>query len=257
MRSRRAKEKRKKWTYSVIVTLIGLLLIGSIVVVIWQKNKVVEPNTEIVHEQPTEKLEQAPPKEVKEEPEVLDDNGYVEGQELPTEPTYIKDILIASKRYPLPKTFAPGEQPEARKAMDELIAAAKQRGFTLTAFSGYRSYDYQTTLYNNYVARDGKDAADRYSARPGYSEHQTGLVYDVGEVGKEDIWLTEQFGESEAGIWIRDNAHKYGFIMRYPKGKEDITGYMYESWHFRYVGEDIATKIAKANSTLEEYLEIK
>ncbi|HEY9569381.1 MAG TPA: M15 family metallopeptidase [Metalysinibacillus sp.] len=255
MRSRRVKEQRKKWRYTVIATVIGIVLLASIAFVVLQKNKANEPQAEVIKEKPqTEAVEATP--QIPKEPIKLDDNGYVEGQELPTEPTYIKGILIASKRYPLPKTFAPGEQPEARKAMDELIAAAKQQGFILSAFSGYRSYDYQTTLYDNYVARDGKDAADRYSARPGYSEHQTGLVYDVGEVGREDIWLTEQFGESEAGIWIRDNAHKYGFIMRYPKGKEDITGYMYESWHFRYVGEDVATKIAKANSTLEEYLEI-
>ena len=138
-----------------------------------------------------------------------------------------------------------------------MLADAKKAGFILDAFSGYRSYDYQKTLYENYVARDGQDAADRYSARPGYSEHQTGLVYDIGEVGKESLWLTETFGETEAGRWLRDHAHHYGFIMRYPQGKEDITGYMYESWHFRYVGVEVATTIFEQQSTLEEYLGVQ
>ncbi|MEG0486259.1 MAG: M15 family metallopeptidase, partial [Oscillospiraceae bacterium] len=102
----------------------------------------------------------------------------------------------------------------------------------------------------------GVEAADRYSARPGYSEHQTGLTYDIGEKGKEDVWLTEAFGETPAGKWVAEHAHEYGFIMRYPKGKEEITGYMYESWHFRYVGVDIATEIYKRQGTLEEYLGI-
>lgn len=191
------------------------------------------------------------------EEKTFENNGYIEGQPLPTEPTFVKGVLIANKKYPLPSTYAPGESKEARSAFEKMAADAKVAGFELVAFSSYRSYEYQDTLYNNYVSRDGKDNADRYSARPGYSEHQTGLAFDIGEKGKEDLWLTEEFGESGAGKWLVENADKYGFILRYPKGKESITGYMYESWHFRYVGVDLAAKVKQAGVTLEEYLGIE
>ena len=183
-----------------------------------------------------------------------DNREYIEGQELPKEPTYIKDVLIANKQYPLPSTYSPGESKEARAAFSEMTAAAKLDGFELIAFSTYRSYDYQTGLYERYVKRDGIDAADRYSARPGYSEHQTGLAFDIGEVDNEQYFASEKFGETDAGKWVATNAHRFGFIMRYPEGKEKVTGYMYESWHFRYVGIELAEEIYKQNITLEEYL---
>lgn len=185
-----------------------------------------------------------------------DDNGYIVGLSLPLEPTYIDGILITNKKYPLPKSFSPGESVEARVAFEDMATAASEAGFELTAFSTYRSFEYQTTLYSRYVERDGKDNADRYSARPGYSEHQTGLAFDIGEVNREDLWLTSEFGESEAGKWLVENAHEYGFILRYPKGKELITGYMYESWHFRYLGIPVATEVYESGVTLEEYLGI-
>ncbi|WP_153732284.1 M15 family metallopeptidase [Sporosarcina obsidiansis] len=183
--------------------------------------------------------------------------GYIEGQELPDKPKYVKGILIASKQYPLPKDFAPGESKEARAAFDEMAAEALLSGIKLQAFSTYRSYDYQVTLYNRYVERDGQEAADRYSARPGYSEHQTGLAFDIGEVNHEKHWASTSFGETEAGKWLGANAYQYGFILRYPKGKEEITGYMHESWHYRYVGKEKALQIFKRNITLEEYLGIQ
>lgn len=175
-------------------------------------------------------------------------------QQPATEPTYIKGVLIVNKKIPLPANFNKGEDPAAVAAFEEMAIAAKAEGFDLVAFSGFRSYEYQTSLYDRYVVRDGKDAADRYSARPGYSEHQTGLAFDIGEKGREDLWLTSAFGETEAGQWLVNNAHKYGFILRYPQGKEDITGFMYESWHFRYLDGDLASKIYEAGVTLEEYL---
>ncbi|RHW34902.1 D-alanyl-D-alanine carboxypeptidase family protein [Lysinibacillus yapensis] len=189
--------------------------------------------------------------------EPLTNGGYIEGQPLPSEPVYVEGVLIANKKYPLPSDFAPGESKEARSAFEKMAGDAKVAGFELVAFSTYRSFEYQQTLYNNYVDRDGQENADRYSARPGYSEHQTGLAFDIGEKGKEDLWLTEEFGETEAGKWLVENAHNYGFILRYPPGKENITGYMYESWHFRYLGVDLATKVKNAKVTLEEYLGIE
>lgn len=185
------------------------------------------------------------------------DGGYVEGQTLPKEPTYVNNILVANKKYPLPEDFAPGESKEARAAFDEMAAEAALSGFNLTAFSTYRSYDYQVTLYNRYADRDGKEAADRYSARPGYSEHQTGLAFDIGEQNHEKHWASSSFGETEAGKWLLANAHRYGFILRYPKNKEEITGYMHEAWHFRYVGKSISDEIFKKNITLEEYLGVE
>lgn len=184
----------------------------------------------------------------------VDKVKYIENQPVPTEPTYVNGVLLVNKKNPLPPTYNNGEDPVAKEALQGMFAAGKEAGFTYEAFSGFRSYEYQSSLYNRYVARDGKEKADRYSARPGYSEHQTGLAFDIGEAGRKDLWLTEAFGETEAGKWLMNNAHKYGFILRYPKEKEHITGFMYESWHYRYVGIEHATKIYEANVTLEEYL---
>ena len=126
-----------------------------------------------------------------------EDNGYIVGQTLPTEPTYINGALIANKKYPLPKDYNPGENAKARAAFEEMAAAARTAGFELTAFSTFRTFAYQSDLYNRYVKRDGKANADRYSASPGYSEHQTGLAFDIGEVNREELWLTSEFGETK------------------------------------------------------------
>ncbi|MEK3976817.1 M15 family metallopeptidase [Psychrobacillus sp. FSL K6-2684] len=269
------QKKKKKWPKIVSGIVAGLIVV-SVVAWIgindWNINKSLESlgiptkedkEVEIV-EEPTESIDEVeePPMEepVVEEPaEEVDRSGakgYVGNETLPAEPTYVDGILIASKRYPLPSTFAPGESAEAREAFEALAAEAKLSDYELVAFSTYRSFDYQQQLYDRYVSNDGVDAADRYSARPGYSEHQTGLAFDIGELHFEQHFARESFGETPAGQWLAANAHKYGFIMRYPNGKEKITGYMFEPWHFRYVGVDHATKIYEANTTLEEYLGI-
>ena len=131
-------------------------------------------------------------------------------------------------------------------AMDEIEVQ-------LYARSGYRSYNTQVALYNGYVSNHGKEAADKFSAKPGQSEHQTGLAMDITS-DSVNLQLTEDFGDTDEGIWVSENAHRFGFIVRYQKGKEDITGYMYEPWHVRYVGEDLATKVYESGLTLEEYL---
>lgn len=133
--------------------------------------------------------------------------------------------------------------------MLQLQQAAADNGFSIPLLSGYRSYDYQSDLYNQYVARDGVEAADRYSARPGYSEHQTGLAFDIGSIDNN-------YGYTPAGQWLAQNAHTYGFIIRYPEGKESITGYMYEPWHVRYLGKDVAQQVYASGLTLEEFLQI-
>ena len=214
--------------------------------------EVVEDHKQPEYEQQDEQQDEQPDKMIQ-----VDAGGYAITTAAVIEPTYIDGILIANKKYPLPEDFNPGEDKEARAAFEQMAADAKALGFDLVAFSGFRSYEYQTTLYNNYVNRDGKEAADRYSARPGHSEHQTGLAFDIGEKSQQDLWLTADFGETPAGKWLADNAHNYGFILRYPEGKEDVTGFMYESWHFRYLGIEKATEVKETGLTLEEYLNVE
>lgn len=137
----------------------------------------------------------------------------------------------------------------AKEAFEELAKAALKDNMKIIAMSSYRSYTYQVNLYNRYVAQDGKEAADTYSARPGYSEHQTGLAADVYN-GKEDY---TNFEKTKEFTWMQENAYKYGFILRFPKDKVKETGYQYESWHYRYVGKEAAEYIHKNNITLEEY----
>lgn len=266
---------------SVIFTLISVVIVVLlfVVVVVYKDAIFSEKQQQIVEktatssetskksnnveEQPTQQTPEksTPPSEKvdtsAQNQSIVDENGYIEGQKLPSEPTYIKGILVANKKYPLPANYAPGVNQEAELALNTMFTAAKVNGYELTAFSSFRSFDYQKQLYTNYVKKDGQKAADRYSARPGYSEHQSGLAFDIGEIGQEDLWLTEAFGNTEAGQWLHAHAHEYGFILRYPKGKEATTGYMYESWHFRYVGIKLAKEIYEQNVTLEEYLNIQ
>ena len=163
--------------------------------------------------------------------------------------TYIDGILVVNKTYPLPNTYAPGWETEATAPLWEMISAAKAEGIHLWMTSGYRSYYDQEYIYNGYVARDGQAEADTYSARPGHSEHQTGLAYDLND-------LASNFGETPEGKWVAENCHKYGFIVRYPKEKEAITGYIYEPWHIRYLGVEKATEVYESGLCLEEFLGI-
>ena len=157
------------------------------------------------------------------------------------------EIVIANKHYPLSKDYNPGENPTAKAELLKLIAAMQQAGFPISDhYSGFRSYETQTQLYQNYVNQDGKAEADRYSARPGYSEHQTGLAFDL--IGTNGDLVTEE----KAAQWLLDHAADYGFVVRYLKGKEKETGYMAEEWHLRYVGKE-AKEIAASGLSLEEY----
>ena len=139
-------------------------------------------------------------------------------------------------------------QPEAYEHYKQMVDDAKLEGITLYNVSAYRSYSLQNTLYTNYIKRDGVDAADRYSARPGYSEHQTGLASDINTASSKD-----HFENSLEYSWLNSNSYKYGFILRYPENKEYLTGYKFEPWHYRYVGVDVATYIYEHNITFDEY----
>ncbi|MBX8960833.1 YSIRK-type signal peptide-containing protein [Streptococcus salivarius] len=161
------------------------------------------------------------------------------------------DIIIVNKKHGLSKDYNPGENPTAKSAFIRLRDDMINQGLNVgRSYSGFRSYDYQKTLYDNYVSRDGQAAADRYSARPGFSEHQTGLVFD----------LTDKSGnlleDARASQWLKDNAHNYGFIVRFQAGKEASTGYMPEAWHIRYVGKE-AKDIHDSGLSLEEYFGIE
>ncbi len=160
----------------------------------------------------------------------------------------VNGLIVVNKKHPLPYDYAPGVDPVAQSQVNVLIGDMINQGLAVGwTTSNFRSYDYQSQLYNNYVAANGQAEADRFSARPGYSEHQTGLAFD----------LTDPYGQlltsPVEAQWLIDNSWKYGFIVRYLDGKEEITGYMPEPWHLRYVG-DQAQAIAQSGLTLEEYL---
>ncbi len=165
--------------------------------------------------------------------------------------TYVDGVMIVNKTYSIPSSYSPGDlTDECRAAFRELQdAAASEAGLSMYVVSGYRSYSTQDGLYNRYVARDGQAEADTYSARPGHSEHQTGLAIDVNSV-------TYAFADTAEGQWLAANAHRFGFIIRYPKGKQEITGYAYEPWHIRFVGKALAPLVYDSGLCLEEYFGI-
>lgn len=179
--------------------------------------------------------------------------------------------VLVNKQFALPDSYNPSdlvypdvpftfkEQIEKRKmrkeaagALEQMFAGAKKDGIYLAGVSAYRSHATQTSLFNQYVKKDGEEKAKTYSAVPGHSEHETGLAIDVsGSDGK--CAADDCFGGTKEANWLAKHATEYGFIIRYPKGKESITGYQYEPWHIRYVGTKISKEIGSKNSTLEEY----
>ena len=164
-------------------------------------------------------------------------------------PTYVNGILIVNKDIGLPKTYNPGINKNMLIAYYIMKMRALKDGAKLKIISGFRSYEYQEKIYNIYVKEFGEEKTNTFSAKPGHSEHQTGLAIDICEDSDKFIGTKED-------IWLQKNAHKFGFIIRYPKGKEHITGYKYEPWHLRYVGKKHAKKIFTRGLTLEEYLGI-
>lgn len=166
--------------------------------------------------------------------------------------TYIDGVLIANKTYGLPSNYGSGLTAETKNAFSKMEAAfnseKEESNRWLWISSGYRSYWDQKSIYNNYVSRDGQANADTYSARPGHSEHQTGLAFDLNTID-------DSFSNTYEGKRVHDNCYRFGLILRYPKGKENITGYIHESWHLRYVGNELASKLYNGGDwiTLEEY----
>lgn len=176
------------------------------------------------------------------------------------------DILhvLVNKKFKLPANYQPDDleiinvkyanqnkrlRKVARESFEKLSEEALKEGYTIIAVSAYRDYNYQNNLYDEYVSTMGSDYADQCSARAGHSEHQTGLAVDV--MGSNNDY--NSFAESADFAWMKNNAHQYGFILRYPESKANITGFKYEPWHYRYVGIEIATIIYNEDLTLEEY----
>lgn len=166
---------------------------------------------------------------------------------------YLKEDYVPENLKNLSSTYALSNMKmveEAANAFESLSKDASKENYKVIAMSTYRSYEYQVDLYNKYVKSDGKEAADTYSGRPGNSEHQTGLAVDV--YNQTETYTN--FEKTKEYNWMQENAYKYGFILRFPKDKENETGYEFESWHYRYVGKEIAKYIHKHNITLEEYI---
>lgn len=157
------------------------------------------------------------------------------------------NLVVINKEYANDNKLA---REEAKTNFEKLSSDAKELGYYIIAVSVFRDFDYQNELYNHYVETKGLEYADLASARPGHSEHQTGLAIDVMGSNKD----YNKFDESVEFEWMKNNAHLYGFILRYPLDKEKITGFKYEPWHYRYVGKKVATDIYHENLTLEDYL---
>lgn len=186
----------------------------------------------------------------------------------------VANILLVNKKYSIDSSYKPSDlvmpkatynnyslsmkQPlrkDAANALEKMFLSAAKDGIILKGVSGYRSYDYQVSVFNSSKERNGIKHAEKYVAKPGHSEHQTGLAVDV--LSNEYNNLNDGFENTKTFKWLKNNMTKFGFILRYPKGKENITGYNYEPWHLRYVGKDVAEEINSKNITLEEYLNKK
>lgn len=167
------------------------------------------------------------------------------------------DLVFPDVRFPFTEDLPKKQMRKvAAKAMEKMFAAGDKDEIDLFAQSGYRSYERQDAIFAANVEKNGEEAANNYSARPGESEHQTGLTMDVTSA-EVDYDLVIEFGDTKEGKWLKEHAADYGFIIRYPEEKEDITEYQYEPWHIRYVGEEAAKEIMSKGITLEEYLGVK
>lgn len=174
----------------------------------------------------------------------------------PKSMVYKNGVLVVNKKHCLSADYSPGENPEAVANLKDLITAGRAVGIDLIySWSGFRSFGTQAELYDSYVRQDGKAMADTYSARPGFSEHQTGLAFDLKD-STGNLYRISDSTYDPATDWVALHAHEYGFIVRYFNATKDATGYMGEPWHLRYLGLDMATAVYKSGLTLEEYLEV-
>ena len=243
-----------------VIVLIGLMVLPAI----WYTTRSDKPesaanNQTTASEAEQTKSEEKPAETQSEAPKATFDKSKYSTTEAAS------PWVVVNKQHSLnPLQYAPSDlvsaggsqqmRQEATTALAKLFAGAKAEGLTLQALSGYRSYARQQTVYQNYVNTYGQAEADTFSANPGYSEHQTGWAIDIGGGG---CGIEDCFANTPHGKWVAANGHKYGFIVRYPAGKQAVTGYKYEPWHIRYVGVELATEMHSQNvQTLEEFFNL-
>lgn len=217
-----------------------------------------EPEQPSESEDPDDEETSQPPSVTTTEPAFDDSHQQADGT------TVVSGILLVNKNHPLPADYAPSYtggagqstslQGEADAAAKAFLAACNAQGNSMYILSGYRSYDVQANLFANYAAIHGEAQANTFSARAGQSEHQTGLAFDVGDAYHSGYNLQTSIDQFPGVQWMMQHCAEYGFILRYPEGKQNITGYQYEPWHFRYVGVEAAKDIMASGLTLEEYL---
>ena len=275
------KKKKNKDGIIIFISLIIIIIVGGIFIMSnnnekKQHDKIADIKTNNTKENSDTKdnnkdeiktnknLEKAPT--TYEEFQELKDGEYVTEKgytlKITNGATYIDNQIIVNKTYKLSENYIPENTKEkittdkcnnciideAYDKFKEMQADASTLGLNIYISSGYRSYNYQQKLYNNYSAVNGDEEADRYSAKPGHSEHQTGTCFDLNTIDSS-------FANTDEGKYVDSNAYRYGFIIRFPEGKEDKTGYLYEPWHLRYVGEELAKKLYNNGNwiTMEEY----
>lgn len=266
MKKRQSRKLNAKGKFLLFIFICMVLLIVLIIIPKnKEKKKDIKVNNQIEDKNiPNEKKEEVIEYNLRAGEEIIgkSDKGFIITKL--NDIYYVDGILMVNKSYPLPSTYRP-QTPYKEITKDYLYGGdyienyvmdaylmmksdAEKEGISLKITSGYRSYSVQKELYDNYAKRDGKEAADTYSARAGYSEHQSGLCFDLNGTNKNFI-------NTKEGKWLNDNCYKYGFTLRFPEGKEEYTGYMYEGWHFRYVGVELATKLYNNGDwiSLEEY----
>lgn len=260
--ARRRRPKRKLsfagWVLLCLLVVCVIVLVKVVKTKLNESQEVVKPTitNEVVEVTPTPT------------PEVVEQYDFDSGDSL---------LILANKAHPLKEGYEPSDlvhldgiyktqdswmlRKPCKEAVAEMFEAAKNDGVTLEVGSAYRSAAYQASLWQSYANQYGADRADRISSRPGHSDHQTGLCIDVVENNgaMDGINYCTEFEDSKSGKWLYEHGHEYGFILRYPKGKEDITGYNYEPWHYRYIGKDYATKMYEISPdlTFEEYFNVE
>lgn len=256
-----SKKKNKKRKLKIGHFLVAIIIFLGILLIRWGVGKI-EIKSDLDNNPVNGEVVTPPGDDNKDNPNYIDTTPKGYTLEKINGAYYVDGYLIVNKSYPLDSSWKPMNtyteiteeicksciDKNAYNEWTKMKSDATAIGLNLYISSGFRSYDYQEGLYQSYVNRDGKEAADTYSARPGHSEHQSGLAFDLNTVDSS-------FAATNEGKWVHDNAHLYGFIIRYPKDKSNETGYKYESWHLRYVGLELADKLYNNGEwiTMENY----
>lgn len=264
------KRKRRRYRLTTLGKITLVLIIIIIILIFYLVFKLVNKPEQQITVTPTPAVV-----------ETLTPSVDVQPSEVPQESydtaSYDSLTVIANKKHSI-GTYEPSDlvavdypgangtqymRQEAANAFATMAQAAREDGVNIYSLSGYRSYYTQQSLYQTYADRDGSAAADTYSSRAGYSDHQTGLAIDISgdntrlNASDRSDCPYDQCEGSPASLWLEQHAHEYGFIIRFPQGKQDITGYVYEWWHYRYVGIDLATKIKESGLCMEEYFNVE